>query len=187
MNSLWLCVPAPPLRYVTPTITLALDFASWGLQNERCAGEGSALAWHADRPAGGRVGPSPSQAGQIPPEALRGVRRQAVSFKGLRPSSSQVPGKCPEVDLGRGNLHYAGSPHPLQSSSSRKPPGIWTPNTPDCLCTDLAPVVSSFLWGGRSMAIESLRSARRLGLVLTSQGSHPCNPCPSASSSVWAG
>lgn len=190
LNSLWLCVPAPPLRYVTPTITLALDFASWGLQNEKRAGVGSALAWHADRPVGGGVRLSPSRAGRIPPEAFKGVRCQAVSFKRLGPGpcSSQVPGKCPEVGLRRGNVHHAGSADPLQSSSSRKPPGIWTPNTPDCLCTDLAPVVyPGPLWEAKCTVTENLRCGRRLGLVVTSQCSHPRNPCPPVSSSAWAG
>lgn len=106
LNSLWLCVPGPLLRYVTPMITLALDFPSWGLENERCAGEGPALAWHADRPVGRRGQALPSLAGQIPPVSLRGVRRQAVSFKrlGLGPFCSQVPRKCPEVVWRKGSV-----------------------------------------------------------------------------------
>lgn len=60
-------------------------------------GEGPALAWHADRPVGWcRAG---WEAGQIPPESLGGMRYQRLSFRrlGLGSSSSQVPGKCPEL------------------------------------------------------------------------------------------
>lgn len=47
----------------------------------------------------GGVGLSPSLAGQIPLESLRGARHPGVSFRrlGPGPSSPQVPGKRPEV------------------------------------------------------------------------------------------
>ena len=131
LNSLWLCVPGPLLRYVTPTITLALDFPSWGLENERCAGEGPALAWHADRPVGRRGQALPSQAGQIPPVSLRGVRRQAVSFKrlGLGPSGSQVPRTYPEVVWRKGIYAMQVRPILCHALPPRNLLGIWTPTT----------------------------------------------------------
>lgn len=70
--------------------------------------------------------------------------------------------------LEKGDLCHAGLAHPLSCSSSKKPPGDLDSNNLGCLCTYLAPMVSSTLLGAKCAVTENLRCERQLDLVLIS-------------------
>lgn len=93
LNNLWLCIPTPPLRYVTPTITLALIFLAGACRMRGLWVKGQ--PWPGMQTGLWEAGLGGTDSSGVPQgsEAPRSEFQKVAAG----PSSSQVPDRCPEV------------------------------------------------------------------------------------------